>query len=275
MTISKQIIAAGGDIITDNAMNYYILSQANSEKPKVCLLPTPSGDSSMIIRTFYEMFRKHNCKTDHVSLFSSPRPNFREFLLDQDIIIVCGGQSKSCLGVFKEWGLDKTLKEAYEKGVILSGGSAGSVIWHDEALTDSFGDLRPMKFMGYLPFSNCPHYRSSERRVKYREAILNRQIGPGYAISDGGAIHYKDDKFFRAIASDNEASCFYVDIDSKGNEEKIHSERLPIHNLYDREVQEKLIFNSLAFKYLDAPEPETTKKEDNLSEWPEENEMQV
>lgn len=245
----RQIIAAGGDALGDIALHHYILAQSTKRTPKICLLPTASADSSGVIKGFFEVFNKHRCEPDFLPLFYNKEENIREFLLSQDIILVAGGQSKSMMGVWKEWGIDEILRDAYDNGTILSGGSAGSVCWFDECITDSFGKkLQPMKCMGYLPYSNCPHYRSEERRTAYKAAILSRTIAPGYAVSDGAAIHFKDNKFFTAVSSIKEASSFYVDIDSSGKEEKIKSERLVNNWLHDKDFQDEAIWSSAAFR---------------------------
>ncbi len=249
--MSKQIIAAGGDATSDIPLHYYIFAQSQSEKPRVCFLPTASGDNEGLIKHFFHIFRDYHCKPDYLPLFHNKEKNIREFLLSQDIILVAGGQSKSMMGVWREWGVDKYLKEAYDNGVILAGGSAGSVCWFDECITDSFaGKLAPMPALGFLPFSNCPHYRAHERRVAYKEAVLEKRIKPGYATSDGAAIHFKDGEFFRAVCSEPNASSFYVDIDLRGKEPKIKSDRLPTSWLGSRMVQEELIWGAPAFRHM-------------------------
>lgn len=262
--MNKQIFAAGTDIISDIPMHYYLLAQTGKRKPNVCLLPTPSGDRPEVIKEFFKAFNRHNCDADFLPLFFNKVSNHREFLLEQDLIIVCGGHSKSAVGVWKEWGIDEILHEAYDNGTILAGGSAGSVPWFQSAISDSFGDLRPMDFLNFLPYSHCPHYRSEERRIAYKSAILSRKLKPGYAINDGAAIHFKNGEFFRAVCSEENMSAFYVDIDNNGKEEKIKSTRLPVQYLMNRDVQNELIWNAPAFEHLeDAPEP--TNPQDELA----------
>ena len=42
------------------------------------------------------------------------------------------------LAVWKEWKLDKLLMKAYNRGVVLSGVSAGAICWFDKGVTDSW-----------------------------------------------------------------------------------------------------------------------------------------
>lgn len=243
----RQIIAAGGDVLSDVALHYYIMAQSKP-KPNICLLPTASGDNAGLITHFMKQFERYNCKPDYLPLFHNKEKNIREFILKQDIILVTGGHSFSQMAVWKAWGVDKFLKEAYNNGTILSGGSAGSVCWFNECITDSFGDtLSPMKCLDFLPYSHCPHYRSNLRRNSYKSAILSRQIQPGYAVNDGAAIHFKNEQFYRAVHSIENMSSFFVEIDTSGKNEKIKSTRLDSHYLMDESIQNNLIWNTPAF----------------------------
>ena len=44
------------------------------------------------------------------------------------------------LAVWREWGLDKILEEAYRKNIIMSGVSAGAICWFEKGITDSWKD---------------------------------------------------------------------------------------------------------------------------------------
>ena len=251
--MTKQIIAAGTCILPDEATIHYLVAIIGKPNPRICLLPTPAGDNKEVIWDFMRGFRSNNfeAQLDYLPLFHTKEKDHLAFLKSFDAIVVPGGHSKTALGVWREWGLDKVLLEAYDSGVILAGGSAGAVVWSEAALTDSYGDLRPMDFMNFLPgFSLCPHYRAEERRKIYRSAILNGEISPGYGIADGAAIHFVDGKFHRAISSSTEASVFYVNTEGIGKHRKSHSERMPISYLGDRKTQEELIWSSTAFQPL-------------------------
>jgi dipeptidase E len=249
--MSKHIIAAGGDAMYDEALHLYILAQCEKRSPKICLLPTPSGDDKGVIKDFFYTFNRYTCDMDYLPLFHNKVENIEEFLLKQDVILVCGGHSKSALGVFKEWGLPEILKKAYDKGIILAGGSAGAVCWAKEAITDSFtGQLLPMEFMGFLPFSMCPHYVSEDRRKAYKSAILNDKIGPGYAINDGASIHFKDGEHYQSIATGKNASTFYVKRVEGPKGFLIESERLDTPWLGDKEVAERLVWDTPHFRDL-------------------------
>ncbi|RUR78715.1 Type 1 glutamine amidotransferase-like domain-containing protein [Chlorogloeopsis fritschii PCC 9212] len=175
--VSQQIIAMGGGGFSmepeNPLLDMYILRQSQKERPKVCFIPTASGDSDRYIVRFYSAFVKLSCAPSHLSLFQPPTADLRSFVLEQDIIYVGGGNTKNLITLWKEWGLDNILREARESGVILSGLSAGSICWFEEGVTDSIpGQLTKLKCLGFLKGSNCPHYDGEpERKPSYHRLL--------------------------------------------------------------------------------------------------------
>jgi dipeptidase E len=156
----RQIIALGGggfSMEPDNPLlDLYILKQAKKPTPKICFIPTASGDSDHYISRYYNFFNKQNCNPSHLSLFKPPTRDLEGFLLEKDIIYVGGGNTRNLLALWKEWGLDNILRKAWNQGIVLAGVSAGSICWLEEGVTDSFGEgLEPIKCLGFLKGSNC------------------------------------------------------------------------------------------------------------------------
>ncbi|MGE8205648.1 Type 1 glutamine amidotransferase-like domain-containing protein [Heyndrickxia sp. NPDC080065] len=212
----RQIIALGGggfSMEPDNELlDLYILKQSNQLNPSICFIPTASGDSDNYISRFYQFFKKQNCNPSHLSLFKPPSRDIESFILEKDIIYVGGGNTKNLLALWKEWGLDYILKKAWEQGTILAGISAGSICWFEEGVTDSFGDgLEPIKCLGFLKGSNCPHYDGEQdRKPAYHKLILSGAIQSGIAVDDGAAIHYIDQKINKIISSRTSAKAYKV-----------------------------------------------------------------
>lgn len=125
----KQIIALGGGGFSmepeNPLLDSYILKQSKEINPKICFIPTASGDADNYIARFYDFFKTQNCRPTHLSLFNPPTRDLEEFILEKDIIYVGGGNTKNLLVLWREWGLDKILKKAWEKGIVLAGISAG------------------------------------------------------------------------------------------------------------------------------------------------------
>ena len=223
----KQIIAMGGggfSMEQDNPLlDEYILNQAKCTKPSICFIPTASGDAEGYIAKFYAFFENQLCIPSHLSLFK-PREDIENFLLNQDIIYVGGGNTKNLMVLWKEWGLDHILKKAWEKGVILAGISAGAICWFEEGLTDSYGDkLESLKCLGFLKGSCCPHYDGEkERKPAYHQMIDYEQMQPGIALDDGVAAHFFDQSLKVAVSSRKEASAYKVNL-NESTEEKIET----------------------------------------------------
>ncbi|PKR84637.1 peptidase E [Heyndrickxia camelliae] len=212
----RQIIALGGGGFSmepeNPLLDLYILKQASKSNPSVCFLPTASGDAENYIANFYHSFHQHGCKPSHLSLFRPPTRDLEDFILSKDIMYVGGGNTKNLLILWKEWGLDRILKKAWDEGVVLAGISAGSICWFEEGVTDSFGDqLEPIKALGFLKGSNCPHYdEEAERRPAYHHFIETNQLKPGIAADDGVATHFVEQEIVKVVSSRPNAKAYQI-----------------------------------------------------------------
>jgi dipeptidase E len=181
----------------------YVLSITGAKRPKVCFLPSASGDADHYIVRFYRAFGADRCESSHISLFRREQgpADPRSHLLEQDLIYVGGGSVVSLLGVWRAHGLDTVLREAWERGVVLCGLSAGSLCWFAEAVTGFHGEPKAVEGLGLLPYSNCVHYeRDSSRRGAYRD-LIRAGMRPGYAAEDGVALHFVDTELTNVVAS--------------------------------------------------------------------------
>ena len=135
----KQIVAMGGGgwgMEPDNPLlDRYIYGLSDRKEPKICFLPTASGDSEEYIGRFYRHFAPKPAYLSHLSLFKPPTADLETFILDRDIIYVGGGNTKNLIALWKEWQLDTILREAWNRGIILCGLSAGSICWFKEGIT--------------------------------------------------------------------------------------------------------------------------------------------
>lgn len=215
--LPKQIVAMGGggfSMEPDNLLlDRYILGLAKQEKPKVCFVPTASGDARTYIDRFYSSFAQFSCTPSHLSVFHPPTDDLRAFVLEQDIIYVGGGNTKSLLALWREWGLDRIFREAWGNGIILSGLSAGSICWFEQGVTDSIpGQLNTLECLGFLQGSNCPHYDGeSERRPAYHRLLSAGLIREGYAADDGVSLHFIGENLERVVSSRPHAKAYKLE----------------------------------------------------------------
>jgi len=211
----KQIIAIGGGgfgrIIKDLKIEKYIKLQSSKESPKICFIPTATGDDKDYIDNFYKAFDSLGCKTSHIDFFKRTI-DLRPHILDQDIIYVGGGNTKSMLAVWKEWGLDKILKEAYEHNIIMSGVSAGAICWFEKGITDSWKDNQAtIDCLGFVKGICCPHYDEEPERIPYVKQILEAgEIEGCYAVEGYTALHVVDDIPKFNVSFKEDTTCHHV-----------------------------------------------------------------
>jgi peptidase E len=202
-----QIIAMGGGALPADLDNLllvrYFLAQTRRRKPKVAFIGAAGGDSEAGRLRFYAGFSRFECRPTHLPLFARTPRDLESFVLEQDAIFVGGGNTKSMLAVWRDWGLDRILRTAWERGVVLGGGSAGSICWFEHGVTDSIaGALTALPCLGFLPGSNCPHYDSEpQRRPTFRKLVASGRLPDGVAADDGVALHYLDGRLARVVSS--------------------------------------------------------------------------
>lgn len=216
-SVRRQIVAFGGGGFSMESGNplldEYVLGLSGKKRPRVCFLPTASGDADHYIVRFYRAFPAQRCEPSHISLFRREQgpEDLRQHLLSQDLIYVGGGSAISLLGAWRAHGIDVILREAWEAGVVLGGLSAGSLCWFAEAVTGFHGTPRRVDGLGLLPFSNCVHYEPrSSRRLAYH-SFLREGMRPGYAAEDGAALHFIGTELSRVVASRPAARGYRLD----------------------------------------------------------------
>ncbi|MEW9531276.1 Type 1 glutamine amidotransferase-like domain-containing protein [Microbispora sp. NPDC049125] len=214
MAVTRRIVLLGGGFSDDpdTLLDDFTLTITGRTRPKVCFVPTASGDSAGYIERFYAAFSSRECEPAHLPLFRREPRDLRDFVLSQDVVYVGGGNTANLLAVWRLHGLDVILREAYEAGVLLCGISAGSACWFDACVTDSFGSVGPLlDGVGLLQGSLCPHYDGeAERRPVYLSAIREGTLPPGWAIDDGAAAHFADGVVTEVVTRRPEATVHRV-----------------------------------------------------------------
>ena len=206
---ASTILAMGGggfSMEPDNPLlDDFLLSLAPSATPRVCFLPTASGDSDTYAKRFGDAFAPPRARASVLPLFQRRHTDLRAFVLSQHIVFVGGGNTANMLALWRLHGLDTILAEALSAGVVLSGVSAGMNCWFQSSVTDSFGadDLQPLDDgLGFVTGSACPHYDGEERRrPTYRELVARKRLQGGYAADDGCALLFRDGRLEEAVSS--------------------------------------------------------------------------
>lgn len=175
----------------------------SSGRPKLCFVNTAGGDQDWWNAVLHSMYYERDVEVSCLNLF--PMPNLEDMaghLRSRDVIYVGGGSTANLLALWRLHGLDVVLRECWERGVVLSGVSAGSLCWHVGGTTDSFGpELRPVTdALGFLPYANGVHYDAEAQR----RPLLQRLVGDGtlpdaYATDNGVGLLYRGTEMVEAL----------------------------------------------------------------------------
>jgi len=170
---------------------------------------------------YYSCFSKLNCVPSHLTFFQRT-PRLDSLINKADIIYVGGGNTKSMLAVWKDWGLDKILRTAYRNGVVMSGVSAGAICWFQQGVTDSWSsDLKIMSCLNFVKGTCCPHYdEEPERKPAVKKFLMSGKIKDVYAVDGGVALHIKDEKEFKSVVFRKDKGSYRTFLEKKEIVEK-------------------------------------------------------
>lgn len=179
------------------------LRLSGADRPRVCLLMTASGDSSTYLTAMYSALADAGCDVDHLALFPQPNRPPAEALGRADVVWVGGGSVANLLALWRLHGVDEAMVDAWSRGVVLAGVSAGSICWHVGGPTDSFGPtLAPVtNGLGLLPYGNGVHYDSEQqRRPMVHALVADGTLPVTYATDDGVGLLYEGTEPVEVIA---------------------------------------------------------------------------
>ncbi len=210
-----QIVAAGGALLRPGEgalLERYVLDASGAARPRVCFVPTASGEDPAYVANFQTVYGSLGVATEVLRFFRRTPPDLRDYLFGFDVVHVGGGNTRSMLAVWRHWGFDAVLREAWERGIVLCGSSAGSLCWFAEGVTDSVaGDLGVISALGFLSGSHCPHYDGeADRRPFYEGAVASGAIADGLACDDGAAVHFAGTAERAAISARPAANVYRV-----------------------------------------------------------------
>ncbi|MDX2343600.1 MAG: peptidase E [Acidimicrobiia bacterium] len=215
MTDRHIVAMGGGGFSSGNSMlDRYALSLVDAERPKVCFIPTASGDDAGYTLEFYKAYGSYGCEPHVLNLFSRDVRDIPSYLLGMDMVYVGGGSTANLLAVWRLHGVAEALQDAWYAGVVMSGLSAGANCWFEASTTDSFllGKADALSDgLGFLSGSFCPHYSSEpERRPNYMNMVGSGRLPAGYACEDGTAVHFVGTDLHAAVSVDGDAQAYRV-----------------------------------------------------------------
>ena len=221
---SRKIFAYGGQLQKEFIQQVIILT--GKTRPRVCFLPTASADSPKSLLMWSTLCKGLSLEPSVLSIWVNSSPEqqtFEEQLVGMDAIIVGGGSTLNMIALWKAQGIDTILQKAYRRGVVMAGGSAGSLCWFQGGYSDS----RPQKLsivagLTFLPFSHCPHFHSEPtRKPLYVKALLSGKLGAGYACDDKAGILFLDEKYNRSMSLDINNHTYFLSVKNGSISEEI------------------------------------------------------
>ena len=213
--MEKHIVSIGGGGFgrnsSSNLIEKYILNLSAKNTPKICFLPTATGDNDSYIVRFYSVFNRLNCKPSHIEFFKRTT-NIKKSIMDQDVVFVGGGNTKSMLAIWNDWGMSDLLKDAYNEGVIMSGVSAGAICWFTNGITDSWDkELRILPCLDFISGTCCPHYDEEPSRIPFvKKILLEENVTHCISIEGGSAMHFINGKPFKNVSFKNNKNTYNV-----------------------------------------------------------------
>jgi dipeptidase E len=231
----RRILAMGGGGFTmadsNTALDQLVLSLTAKARPKICFLPTASGDQREQALRFRERFGAWPCEPSVLWLFHLARDRVDpvEHLLAQDAIYVGGGSMRNMLAIWREHGIHEAMRAAWEAGVVLAGLSAGAMCWFEGGVSESGGAPEAIAGLGLLPGSLSVHMDSEHERLPvYRAAVGAGRLAPGYAADDCAALLFDGVELSECVASREGARIVRVRPDGSGG---VYETELPVRLL--------------------------------------------
>lgn len=227
---TRRILIAGGGFGT--AFIRYMAELTGKPRPKLLYLPTASADSPQGIINWYRACSPLAVEASHqISFIASTQQarSWEEVFLSVDGIVCSGGNTLNQQAIWKAQGIDAVLRQAWDRGIVLGGASAGSLCWFEEGTTDSRPKaLSIVQGLGFLKGSHSPHYDAEPgRRPLYQKLIAGGQMKPGYACDNDAGIYFEDNAVKRVVATREGARVYYVSVESgKAVEKVMEPERL-------------------------------------------------
>lgn len=214
-SMTRKLFITGGSL--DVQFIRMFVAKTGKENPKLVFVPTAVGDRADIITLFQERCQSIGIMPHILRTFISSyqqKETFEAILQDADIVVVYGGNTLNMLAIWKAHGIDVLLKKAYELGVLMAGGSAGSLCWFEEGTTDSRPvNVSKIECMGWIQGSHCPHYHAeAERKPMYHESILSGVLKAGYALDDYAGLYFENEKAVETSSIADGNNVYYVDI---------------------------------------------------------------
>jgi dipeptidase E len=211
MSGSIVAIGGGGFLMDDfrGLQERYLLSllkprpRPNDQRPKVLYLGTAGGDPERAQLRFMKLFLQLGCEPSTLPFFPyDMKRDYAQAVREADLVYVGGGNTVAMIAVWREFGFDGALREAWSAGTVFAGISAGANCWFQHYITDSIPGGGVRDGLGWLSGAFCPHLDSEP----WRQPMLRQVPGlPVYGAPDGVMLQFSGDGAFVEAVTSREA----------------------------------------------------------------------
>lgn len=186
---------SGGDLASTSSLNEYAIKRTGKEHPHVLFIPTASNDSEGYIENIQKYYQGLECTVSTLCVVTEKyeKKEIENIINDADLIYIGGGDTEQMMKIWKEYSIDKLVQKAYMDGKVLTGISAGAILWFSYGFSDSDyfknpenWDYKFVKCLGLFPYAICPHY-NEEGRNRFDDRIKCLGID-GIALENDTAI---------------------------------------------------------------------------------------
>lgn len=182
-----------------------IVRLSDKQNPRLLFIGTASTNSYGYFLVIKKIFEELGCIVSNLDLLNNTidMKEVEKQILDTDIIYVGGGNTRFMLDKWREFGVDKLLLKAYEKGIVCSGLSAGSYCWFKYNY-----DL--IEGLGIINAINCVHYdqKDDEAKNKFYNVVKDKGL-VGIALDNCVALEIIDDNM-KIIKSNKEKNAYKI-----------------------------------------------------------------
>jgi dipeptidase E len=222
--MQKIVAIGGGEIgrpgfpIETTSIDREIIFLSGKKKPKLLFIPTASSDSE----SYFEVVKKHfgkqlGCAVDVLYLIKNKqqKSEIEKKILSSDIVYVGGGNTLKMMKIWRKFGIDEIILKARNKGIVLSGVSAGAMCWFSFGLSDSLlfsnknAPMIKVRGLGFAKSLFCPHYNFEKKREPELKKMMKKTSGVAIAVENCCAIEIIDNSF-RIISSKKTAKAYKV-----------------------------------------------------------------
>ena len=213
--MKRVFVSIGGGELrnkTTAPIDGYVASLAKSRitdghRGYALFFPTASHDSNPYFNSFRKTYTSlFDMKSDVAILTKGlmTLDHVAEKIAKADVIYVGGGDTLYLMQVWRETGIDKMIWDAYCRGTVLAGLSAGGICWFEDIYTDSLveGEFAPYKGLGKIKGAATPHYNL---RSEFDDVAVSQGYPLSYVIEDNAAVVFEDEAPVGALSSGGKA----------------------------------------------------------------------